>query len=298
MVRIITTILGLIVFSACSASYDELKALNTVNDDSFKNNLLKLYKEKAIFEAEQMHDWDSAKLYSEKALSADLGIEIMPEKISHWNLPKEHISELTQSYNNLMTIYNEAKLIDHYNLAVAIISLDCWAEQQEENWQTWDIKNCKEDFLGAMHNIYDKISNNKKLESKTTLDVKQDEKTESVSMVTTNEKKEIMQIIYFDFDEFKLSEVSIKNINNFLNKYNDEINNFLIVGHADTKGSKNYNLKLSIKRAEAVKAILIKEKVKESKIKILGKGEEFLAVPTKDEIKHPANRRAEISILN
>ena len=61
-----------------------------------------------------------------------------------------------------MTIYEDAKVIDPFNLARAISSLDCWSEQQEENWQTWDIKRCKEDFLNAMHNIYEKITNEKR----------------------------------------------------------------------------------------------------------------------------------------
>ena len=33
--------------------------------------------------------------------------------------------------------------------------------------------------------------------------------------------------------------------------------NILVLGHTDTKGTKNYNLSLSIKRAEVVKKILI-----------------------------------------
>ena len=80
--------------------------------------------------------------------------------MTYWKLPKKHIFELTQSYNNLMIIYDEAKILDPYNLAVAISSLDCWAEQQEENWQTWDINKCRDDFLNAMHEMYAKISNN------------------------------------------------------------------------------------------------------------------------------------------
>ena len=43
---------------------------------------------------------------------------------------------------------------DPQNLAKAISSLDCWAEQEEEKWQTWDIDKCKNDFLTAMHEIY------------------------------------------------------------------------------------------------------------------------------------------------
>ena len=55
--------------------------------------------------------------------------------------PKKNIDEIRIAYDNLMTIYKDAKKIDPFNLARAISSLDCWSEQQEENWQTWVMKN-------------------------------------------------------------------------------------------------------------------------------------------------------------
>jgi outer membrane protein OmpA-like peptidoglycan-associated protein len=107
-----------------------------------------------------------------------------------------------------------------------------------------------------------------------------------------------MQIIYFDFDKFSLSSVSAHKIKLFLNKYKNEINEYLVVGHTDTKGSKEYNLSLSIKRAEVVKNLLIKNGINHNKVKILGKGEESLAIITKDETKQPGNRRVEIKKTN
>ena len=119
------------------------------------NNLLIAYKNKAEYEAEEMHDWNSAKLYSEKALLALEGKEIKPQQITYWKLPKSKVKELIISYNNLMKIYDKAKKTDPYNLAVAISSFDCWAEQQEENWQTDHIQRCKNDYLKSMHIIYE-----------------------------------------------------------------------------------------------------------------------------------------------
>ena len=107
-----------------------------------------------------------------------------------------------------------------------------------------------------------------------------------------------MQIIYFDFDNFKLSEVSKSVLINFLDKNKNSLSRYIILGHTDTMGSNAYNMSLSIKRAEAVKEILLKEGIKEKTIAILGKGEEKAAVKTPDETKHPANRRAEVKILN
>ena len=294
MLRTICSLLAIILISACSASYEKIKNVESQKNNSFSASLLKAYKEKAIFEAEEMHDWNSAKLYSEKALEALEGKEVKPQKIQYWKLSNEYISDLSYSYNNLMEIYDDAKIVDHHNLAKAISSLDCWAEQQEEDWQTWDINKCKEDFINAMHVLYEKIVNNKNNTS-----IKKNNKNlESVSVVTKNEKKEIMQIIYFDFDESILSQISIQTINKFLNKNKKLISNFVIIGHADTKGSNKYNLELSLKRAEAVKNILLNNGIKQNKISILGRGEEFLAIKTADNVAHPANRRAIIRNAN
>ena len=298
MLKTTLCLFGLLIITACSASYEKLKTVDSRTNNTFTKNLLETYKQKATYEAEEMHDWNSAKLYSEKALNALAGAEVKPQEMTYWKLPKKHIFELTQSYNNLMIIYNEAEILDPYNLAIAISSLDCWAEQQEENWQTWDIKKCRDDFLNAMHEMYAKISDNKKNQDQQNPEDKIINNPESVTVVTKNEKREIMQIIYFDFDEYTLSKVSMNTLKTFLDKYQNQISNYVIVGHTDTKGTNKYNLKLSLKRAKTIKTIFLQEGIEEKNINILGKGEEFLAILTADETAHPANRRVEISSSN
>ena len=295
MIKILIILLSTLLISACSASYEKIKNIESSNENSLKNNLLKVYKQKAKYEAEEMHDWNSAKLYSEKALHALEGKEIKPQEITYWKLPASTGKELTKSYNDLMKIYNEIKVIDPYNLAVAISSLDCWAEQQEENWQTDHIQKCKNDFFKSMHKMYEKIVEKRKKKSEDKIEQTLNDDSESVSIVTENKNNEILQIIYFDFDNSTLSKVSLEEIKMFLRKYEKQINNYIVVGHSDRKGKDEYNLKLSLNRAEAVKKILVSEGILEEKIKVLGKGELFPAVPTKNEVAHPANRRVEIS---
>ncbi len=299
--KYLISIISIIIFlGGCSASYKELSTMEDNEPKSFQEHLLFEYKKRATFEAEEMHDWNSAKLYSEKALKSLKTDEIYPEEISYWKIPKENIDEIRIAYDNLMTIYKDAKKIDPFNLARAISSLDCWSEQQEENWQTWDINSCKDDFLNSMHNIYEKISIQEKEQEKSNnkkSSLKNETKNE-VTIVTKNKNEELMQIIYFDFDKFNLSEVSKEKIKIFLSNYGRIINEYLIIGHTDTKGTKKYNLSLSIKRAEIVREILINNGINEGSIKILGKGEESLAVNTPDDTKQPANRRVEIKKSN
>ena len=299
--KLLLPIISLLIFlGGCSASYKQLSKMENKEPKNFQEHLLSEYKKRASFEAEEMHDWNSAKLYSEKALKSLETDEIYPEEISYWKIPEENINEIKIAYDNLMTIYKDAKNIDPFNLARAISSLDCWSEQQEENWQTWDINSCKNDFLNAMHSIYEKISAEE--DEQETVNKKnnnsEDETKDEVTIVTKNENKELMQIIYFDFDQFNLSEVSKDKIKKFLNNYGSDINQYLVIGHTDTKGTNKYNLSLSIKRAEVVKEILINYGINQSSIKILGKGEESLAVNTPDDTKQPANRRVEIKKTN
>jgi OOP family OmpA-OmpF porin len=282
---------------ACSAAYDQVKEMHIKNPNTFQQHLLNNYKINASFEAEKMHDWNSAKLYSEKALRALSGENIYPEKITYWKLPVETGKNIRSGYKNLLSIYDEVIIKDPKNLAKAISSLDCWAEQEEEKWQTWDIDKCKNDFHTAMHDIYNLLTEEEKKEATklTEREVEEDD-TPQVVIVTENEKKEVMQIIYFDFDNSKLSVVSKDTLSNFLDK--NKLSRYIIFGHTDTKGSGKYNLDLSIKRAESVKQALLDHGITPDDISILGKGENELAIDTPDDTKHPANRRAEVSPLN
>jgi len=289
-------LVAIIFFSmACSSSYKKLSNNSFSTSDNFSRHLLNEYKNKADFEAKEMHDWNSAKLYSEKALLAVNGIKVKPEKIEYWKISNQHIKELQKAFENLMNIYSDAIASNPRDLAIAISSLDCWAEQQEENWQTWDIKKCKNDYLNAMHNIYNTISK-KEIDKSETVD--ENNLTVSASIVTKDENDEILQIIYFDFDKSSLTEVSLEEIKKFLKKYYNKIKKYLIIGHADTMGTKEYNYKLSLERAIAIKKILIDNNIDEENIRIIAKGEDDLLIKTADETKHPANRRVEISPIN
>jgi len=279
----------------CSSSYEQLSQNSIVPSDQFSKQLLNEYKIKADYEASEMHDWNSAKLYSEKALSAIKGKKIKPQKISYWNIPKENILELEKAYENLMKVYTDAIESNPKDLAIAISSLDCWSEQQEENWQISHIKGCKDNFLTAMHNIFNSL---KEKEKDDKIFKSNTNNNDSVSVVTKNNFNEILQIIYFDFDKFKLSDINLIELKNFLEKNGKNINKYLVVGHTDTKGTKNYNYKLSLQRAKSVKKILLQNGIFDNNIKIIAAGENSLLIKTPNETAHPANRRVEISPIN
>ncbi len=69
-----------------------------------------------------------------------------------------------------------------------------------------------------------------------------------------------------------------------------------VSGHADTSGSPAYNQALSMRRAEAVAAELLRRGVPRAEMVIQAFGESRPLVPTGDNVREPQNRRVEIVI--
>ena len=145
--------------------------------------------------------------------------------------------------------------------------------------------------------MYNSINESQKENTKN-VNTDSEKSNDGASIVTQNTNKEILQIIYFDFDESEISNTSFLEVKRFIKKNKDNIKKYIVVGHTDTKGSQKYNMLLSMDRAKTIRKILINLGIKSENIKLIGKGEEELSVQTNDETPHPANRRAEISPFN
>ncbi len=67
-----------------------------------------------------------------------------------------------------------------------------------------------------------------------------------------------------------------------------------VTGYTDTSGSPSYNQRLSVRRANAVAAVLVQDGVPQSALVASGRGENDLRVPTPPGVREPQNRRVEI----
>lgn len=70
----------------------------------------------------------------------------------------------------------------------------------------------------------------------------------------------------------------------------------LITGHADRQGSADANFRLSLQRAQAVRALLIERGFAADLTQALGHGEHAPVVPTEDDVAEPRNRRVELIV--
>jgi outer membrane protein OmpA-like peptidoglycan-associated protein len=70
----------------------------------------------------------------------------------------------------------------------------------------------------------------------------------------------------------------------------------VVTGHTDTMGAARANHALGLKRAAAVRNLLIKAGLDASRIEVTSLGESDPLVPTKDETAEPRNRRVDITV--
>jgi len=71
----------------------------------------------------------------------------------------------------------------------------------------------------------------------------------------------------------------------------------IAVGHADSVGSDAYNQKLSVRRAEAVKAYLISKGIERNRIYTEGKGEKQPVADNRTAEGRAKNRRVEVEVV-
>lgn len=99
--------------------------------------------------------------------------------------------------------------------------------------------------------------------------------------------------VFFGYDRYDLS-AEARNIlegqANWLNQYSSL--NVTVEGHADERGTREYNLALSERRANSVKNYLIALGVDPRRINVIGFGKERPAVPGANETAWAQNRRA------
>ena len=104
-------------------------------------------------------------------------------------------------------------------------------------------------------------------------------------------------LVFFDWDRSALTPEARKIIASAADEFKRTGSTRIVAtGHTDLSGSPQYNLRLSERRAEAVKAELVRLGVPATVITTVGKGEEDPLVPTKDGVREAQNRRVEIVI--
>src|SRR5512133_2858046 len=103
---------------------------------------------------------------------------------------------------------------------------------------------------------------------------------------------------HFDFDKAVLKPEGKAKLDDLVGKLKVvDLEVVIAIGHTDSIGSKAYNQKLSVRRADAVKAYLVSKGIEASRIHTEGKGEMQPIADNKTKEGRAKNRRVEIEVV-
>jgi len=107
-------------------------------------------------------------------------------------------------------------------------------------------------------------------------------------------EKEIAKVVYFDFDKYDLTPESRSVLLAHAEKLKGASVSVRLEGHADERGSREYNMALGEKRAKAVRDFLALQGVKAASLETVSYGEERPVATGHDETSYSQNRRVEV----
>lgn len=108
------------------------------------------------------------------------------------------------------------------------------------------------------------------------------------------EEPAVSSVVYFEFDKYDLTAESRAVLLAHADKLKGASVAVRLEGHADERGSREYNMALGEKRANAVRDFLVTQGVNGSSLEVISFGEEQPAVAGSDEASWAQNRRVEL----
>ena len=269
--KILGAVAALALLAGCTSNIDQVSMAKGTGSP-FTQALTSEY-QAYVAEEKSEYDWGNADHFAQKGLLAAGGANVEPEDLANWDIPADKQAELAAARTRLMTALNGgARDAKPQDAARAQARFDCWVEEQDENHEDDKIAACKNDFMAAMD----------------ALEKKQMAQT-MAPMSPAN------YTVYFDFDKSVINPAGQVVINQVLADASKHApSSVSVTGHTDRAGPEDYNMALSLRRADSVRSALISGGVAADKITVAGRGESEPAVPTADGVREAKNRRVEI----
>jgi len=103
--------------------------------------------------------------------------------------------------------------------------------------------------------------------------------------------------LYFKFESEELTDESRRLVEDVVQEVkNRPVPDVIAIGHTDTTGGARSNVQLGLRRANAVRTLLVGAGLSASAVAVASHGEAELLVGTADGVYEPKNRRVEITV--
>ena len=120
----------------------------------------------------------------------------------------------------------------------------------------------------------------------------------AVAAAPTSEKVTFETDTFFGFDKTVLQPAGKAKLDDLASKLQGtDIEVVIATGHTDSTGSDAYNQKLSVRRAQAVKAYLVSKGIPAERVLADGKGEKQPVASNKTKDGRAQNRRVDIEVV-
>lgn len=242
------------------------------------------------FELARLDYYYSDDKFAVKARAADEGKNVLPyDPAQQEGLPAESREELVSAHGRLMEALNGGfREQDPRQASKAQTMFDCWL------WAVIDreercIEKCRKGFFTALAAWTPPVAAAPPPAPKPKPMAKPKPKPAPAPAPRSF-------IVFFDWDSANVRP-DARRVLETAAAYAKErgLARVNLVGHADRSGAAKYNLGLSLRRADAVKAALVGLGIEAAGVAVSARGETVPLVGTADGVREPRNRRVEIT---
>ena len=279
--------LSLAMAAGCSLnpfSSDPLKQAREVKPRGtpFNQALYRAYLTRAEEKA-QLGKRGDVRYFASRARAAGAGQAILPEDISKTRVDGA-FGDLSAAHDNLEKLLVEkGRDTAPEESAQAQSFFDCWAKAAEVK-DASEATRCKSSYDSGLTTLQAALN--------------PAPQTDKPAQAEAQSGDKRGYAVYFGFDEWHLSAEALTTITESIDTARKEGQSEIHdAGYADTAGSAAYNMKLSKRRADVVREVMVQMGARGEAIKTEAHGEKDLAVPTADGVKEAKNRRVEITLV-
>ena len=274
----------------------------------FQNTLYDGYSALSV-ERDDSIDLLDAEHFNKKARQASRGANVLPDNVLDRVLLEEDVPDLAAGWSRLRNVFDRgARSSAPVDVAQAQVAFDCWMEAAEGTNPDYgrrsksaqreeDVSRCRGEFETAIARAEAAAGFSLTPFRKPKMSAM---KMPAPAPAPAPQMAEAPKpfIVLFAFDSAAIDGAANRVIDDAVATAERlGITDFSVTGHTDRAGAEEYNLALSLQRADAVRDALVARGVKATGISVAGRGEAETAVPTADGVRERANRRVEIILL-